>query len=100
MFDCDHPFIMGMDYLFQNDLRLYFVMPFVQGLNLGDLIGIKKKSPFKEKDVKFFAAQIVLALGYLHKKDIVFGDLHIDNIILDSEGYIKLINYGRHKMYG
>lgn len=31
MFECDHPFLVGMEYLFQNDLRLYFVMPFVRG---------------------------------------------------------------------
>jgi len=31
MFECDHPFLVGMDFLFQNDLRLYFVMPFVRG---------------------------------------------------------------------
>lgn len=31
MFECDHPFLVSMDYLFQNDLRLYFVMPFVRG---------------------------------------------------------------------
>lgn len=31
MLECDHPFLMGMDYLYQNDQRLYFVMPFVQG---------------------------------------------------------------------
>lgn len=31
MFECEHPFLVGMDYLFQNELRLYFVMPFVRG---------------------------------------------------------------------
>jgi len=31
MFQCDHPFLVSMDYLFQNDLRLYFVMPFIRG---------------------------------------------------------------------
>lgn len=31
MFECDHPFLVGMEYLFQNELRLYFVMPFVRG---------------------------------------------------------------------
>ena len=31
MFECDHPFLVGMEYLFQNDLRLYFVMPFIRG---------------------------------------------------------------------
>ena len=34
MLECNHPFLVGMDYLFQNDLRLYFVMPFVRGAEL------------------------------------------------------------------
>ena len=34
MLECDHPFLVGMDYLFQNEMRLYFVMPFVRGAEL------------------------------------------------------------------
>jgi serine/threonine protein kinase len=39
MFDSDHPFLVGMHYVFQNELRLYFVMPFVKG---GELYKIYK----------------------------------------------------------
>lgn len=54
MFECDHAFLVGMEYLFQNDLRLYFVMPFVKG---GELYQIfQKERRFPEETVKFYAA--------------------------------------------
>ena len=53
MFECDHPFLVGMEYLFQNDLRLYFVMPFVRG---GELYNVfKSQKRFKLDTVIFYA---------------------------------------------
>jgi len=54
MFECDHPFLVGMDFLFQNDLRLYFVMPFVRGGELYKVFQGQKR--FKEEVVLFYAA--------------------------------------------
>lgn len=96
MFECDHPFLVGMEYLFQNDLRLYFVMPFVRGGELYKVFQSQKR--FKEDCVKFYAAQMIIAIGYLHMKGIVHRDLKLENILLDQEGYIKIIDYGLAKM--
>jgi len=64
LFSCDHPFLVGMDYLFQSQLRLYFIMPFVKG---GELYKVfQKQKRFTEEIVKFYAAQIAMAIGYLH----------------------------------
>ena len=81
MFECDHPFLVGMEYLFQNDLRLYFVMPFVRGGELYKIFQSQKR--FKEKTVIFYAAQMTLAIGYLHQKGIVHRDLKLENILCD-----------------
>lgn len=54
MFECDHPFLVGMDYLFQNDLRLYFVMPFIRGGELYKVFQSKKR--FDEETAIFYAA--------------------------------------------
>jgi len=54
MFEADHPFLVGMDYLFQSESRLYFVMPFVQGGELYKIFQTRKRFP--EEDVKFYAA--------------------------------------------
>jgi len=54
MFECDHPFLVGMEFLFQNDLRLYFVMPFVRGGEMYKIFQAQKR--FKEEQVIFYAA--------------------------------------------
>lgn len=71
-------------------------MPFVRG---GELYKIYVQSKrFSETTVKFYAAQLVLALGYLHSKGIVHRDLKLENILVDQNGYIRLIDYGLAKM--
>jgi serine/threonine protein kinase len=53
MFQCQHEFLVGMEFLFMSDLRLFFVMPFVRG---GELYRFfKAKRRFKEHEVKFYA---------------------------------------------
>ena len=54
LFECDHPFLVGMEYMFQNETRVYFVMPFIRG---GELYKIyQQKKRFTEKTVKFYSA--------------------------------------------
>ena len=85
-----------MDYVFQNDMRLYFVMPFVRG---GELYKhFLKNKRFPERQVKFYAYQIALAIGYLHSKDICHRDLKLENILVDHTGYLKLIDFGLAKI--
>jgi serum/glucocorticoid-regulated kinase 2 len=54
MFECEHPFLVGMEYLFQNDMRLYFVMPFIRGGELYKIYQAQKR--FEEPQVKFYTA--------------------------------------------
>ena len=53
LFECNHPFLIQMDFLFQNDLRLYFVMPFIEGGELYKILKAQKK--FSEDVVIFYA---------------------------------------------
>ena len=96
LLECDHPFLWGMDYVFQNDLRLYFVMPFVRGGELYKHFLSWKRFP--EQQVKFYAAQIALAIGYLHSKNICHRDMKLENILIDETGYLKLIDFGLAKI--
>lgn len=96
MFECDNIFLVGMEYLFQSDLRLYFVMPFVRGGELYKIYESQKR--FDEATVRFYAAQLAVAIGYLHSKGIAHRDLKLENILVDQDGYLKIIDYGLAKM--
>ena len=96
MLNCDHVFVCGMDYLFQNKLRVYFVMPFIKGAELFKVFS--KQRTFTEETVKFYAVQLILGVGYLHDQGIAHRDLKLENILIDEDGYIKLIDFGLAKM--
>ena len=85
-----------MDYVFQKSYRIYFIMDFIQG---GELFRhLSEMRRFPESKVKFYAAQIALALGYLHDSNIIYRDLKPDNILLDQDGYIMLADFGLAKI--
>ena len=85
-----------MDNVFAKSTRIYFIMAFVQG---GELFKhLSEQRRFSEERVKFYGAQIVLALGYLHKSNIYYRDLKPENILLGLDGYILLADFGLAKI--
>ena len=90
------PFIVKLHFAFQNPDRLYFVMDFLNG---GELFyHLRRELFFNEKRTKFYAAEIVLALECLHKHGIIYRDLKPENVLLDSEGHVKLTDFGLSKI--
>ena len=70
-------------------------MPFLSG---GELFQhLRKARAFSEEKVRFYGAQIALALEYLHNKGIVYRDLKPENILMDDQGYLKLADFGMAK---
>ena len=59
----DHPFLLGMKHYFQDEQRIYFIMPYVRG---GNLFNQSMSGPFNEERAKFYIIQLVMALGHLH----------------------------------
>jgi serine/threonine protein kinase len=87
-----YPFIINMLDVFNEDLRVYFLMPYYQCGDLLNQLQIRKR--FTEEEVRFIAAQIVLALGYIHKNMILYRDLKPMNILVKENGYIVLADFG------
>ena len=90
-----YPFLCNIVFNFQAEERIYFIMEFLQG---GELFQhLKKFRTFDEDKVRFYGAQIALALEYLHKKGVVYGNLRPKNILIDDKGYLRLVGFGFNK---
>ncbi|KAI8360812.1 camp-dependent protein kinase 10 [Blakeslea trispora] len=86
------PFIVQLYCTFQNDQNLFMLQEFVIG---GELFRhLRKLGRFPVDTARFYAAEIVLALEYLHSKDIIYRDLKPENILLDHRGYVKITDFG------
>lgn len=93
--ELNHPFLMTLYAAFQTQESLYLVLEYIPGGEL--FFHLRKRGCFSEAQVRFYAAQIVLALEYLHNKGIVIRDLKPENILLMRSGYIKITDFGLSK---
>ncbi|CAI2354434.1 unnamed protein product [Caenorhabditis sp. 36 PRJEB53466] len=89
---CKHPFLTQLKWSFQARWHLCFVMEFANG---GELFThLRKCGTFSEGRARFYGAEIVLALGYLHSLSIVYRDMKLENLLLDKDGHIKIADFG------
>jgi protein kinase A len=87
-----HPFLITLWGTFQDAKNLYMVMDFVEG---GELFSLLRKSQrFPNPVAKFYAAEVTLALDYLHSHNIIYRDLKPENLLLDRHGHLKITDFG------
>ena len=91
-----HSFIVNMYFAFQDFYNLYLVMDLLTG---GDLrFHIAHKKIFTEDQTKFFIANMLLALDYIHSQNIIHRDIKPENLVLEKNGYLRITDFGVAKI--
>ena len=92
----DHTFIVSLIKTFKDEKRFYFLMEFVKGLDLFD--ALRKMGLLNEDDSRFYVAALILMMEHLHERNIIYRDLKPENVMVDEDGYPKLIDFGTAKI--
>ncbi|XP_026946703.1 ribosomal protein S6 kinase alpha-4 isoform X3 [Sagmatias obliquidens] len=91
------PFLVTLHYAFQTDAKLHLILDYVNG---GEMFThLYQRQYFKEAEVRVYGGEIVLALEHLHKLGIIYRDLKLENVLLDSEGHVVLTDFGLSKEF-
>ena len=92
------PFIVNIKTAFQDTSKLYIVSEFMQGGDMFYHMHDGKIIIFNNDKTRFYVMELVLALEFLHKNNMVYRDLKPENILLDSKGHVKLTDFGLSKI--
>ncbi|XP_032883433.1 ribosomal protein S6 kinase alpha-5 isoform X1 [Amblyraja radiata] len=91
------PFLVTLHYAFQTDTKLHLILDYVNG---GELFThLSQRERFTENAVRIYSGEIVLALEHLHKLGIIYRDIKLENILLDSNGHVVLTDFGLSKEF-
>ena len=92
----DHPFIVKLVKTLKDDRFLYFLMDYIRGKELFDVI--RDIDILSKSQTLFYGASIMLAVKYLHERKCVYRDIKPENIMVTENGYIKIIDFGTAKI--
>lgn len=89
----DHPFIMALVKVFETRKSVYMLTELITG---GELHAAIRRIPtvLSRSQAQFYTGSIVMVLEEISDRNIVFRDLKPENVMLDSQGYLKLIDFG------
>ena len=90
----EHPFILRLHASYQDAQKLYMLLEIVPG---GELFGLQGEQPdarFQPDWARFYAACVEASLAYMHNLNILYRDLKPENLLIDREGFIKVVDFG------
>eukprot|EP01123_Difflugia_compressa_P010039 TRINITY_DN3554_c0_g1_i1.p1 TRINITY_DN3554_c0_g1~~TRINITY_DN3554_c0_g1_i1.p1 ORF type:complete len:485 (+),score=97.92 TRINITY_DN3554_c0_g1_i1:57-1457(+) len=91
----EHPFLVQLHYSFQTPDKLYFIMDYINGGEL--FFHLQRDKKFPEERVRYYAAEIVSGLEYLHTNGVIYRDLKPENLLVTREGHIVMTDFGLSK---
>uniref|UniRef100_A0A667GSW0 Ribosomal protein S6 kinase n=1 Tax=Lynx canadensis TaxID=61383 RepID=A0A667GSW0_LYNCA len=90
-------FLVTLHYAFQTETKLHLILDYING---GELFThLSQRERFTEHEVRIYVGEIVLALEHLHKLGIIYRDIKLENILLDSNGHVVLTDFGLSKEF-
>lgn len=92
-----HPFVISLKFAFQDETKLYLVLDYVGGGDMYMMIEQRFPASFTEDEVKFYCAELFLALEHLHSQGVIFRDLKPENVLLSMGGHVVLTDFGLAK---
>ena len=98
LLELDHPFIMKLVRTFKTKENIFFLTNFINGKGLGKHLETKKEKTFRNKEeTRFYISFLYVILDYLNSKGIAHRDLKPENIMINTQGYLQLIDFGTAK---
>ncbi|KAF4324475.1 hypothetical protein BBO99_00000159 [Phytophthora kernoviae] len=90
-----HPYVATLCYAFQTEAKLYLLSKYYPGGNLLDQMRLARR--FTEDRTRLYTAEVALAIRHLHQNDIIYRDLKLENVLVDSDGHVALTDFGMSK---
>lgn len=92
----DHPGIVRLYYTFQDETSLYYVLDLCTG---GELLGVLKRTgTFDVECTRFYGAEMLDAIEYMHSRGVIHRDLKPENVLLDGNLHVKITDFGTAKL--
>jgi cGMP-dependent protein kinase len=91
----DHPFIVKLVKCLKDDQNIYLLLEYIKGKELFDVI--RDIGFLNKEQTNFYIASMMVAIQYLHERKIIYRDIKPENIIIEKNGYLKLIDFGTAK---